>query len=104
MLRTAPDLDGPDGGDDAGGDGFAQYMGLPLREAKQALCDQFERRYLQRMLDDTGGNVAEAARRAGVDRVTIFRGIRRGRWSPGRPPRRASAPRCPTVSSASAAR
>jgi transcriptional regulator of acetoin/glycerol metabolism len=50
---------------------------MPLREAKQALTDQFERRYLQRVLDETGGNVAEAARRAGVDRVTIFRGIRR---------------------------
>ncbi len=77
VLRMATVFDSPEGAEGESGDGFAPYLGMPLREAKQALNDQFERRYLQRMLDETGGNVAEAARRAGVDRVTIFRGIRR---------------------------
>lgn len=78
VLRTPPSFDGPEGAGDAAVDeGFAAYLAMPLREAKQALNDRFERRYLQRILDETGGNVAEAARRAGVDRVTLFRSIRR---------------------------
>ena len=32
---------------------------------------------LARVLAETGGNVAEAARRAGVDRGTVFRTLRR---------------------------
>jgi DNA-binding NtrC family response regulator len=50
---------------------------LPLRTAKSELCERFERHYVERLLEQTGGNVAEAARRAGVDRVTLFRTIRR---------------------------
>ncbi len=76
VLRTAPSLESPiEESRDAVS--FAEYMSLPLREAKQQINDRFEREYLQRLLDDARGNVAEAARRAGVDRVTIFRGIRR---------------------------
>jgi DNA-binding NtrC family response regulator len=50
---------------------------LPLRTAKAELLERFERRYLARLLEATAGNVAEAARRAGVDRGTLFRTIRR---------------------------
>nr|MBK7067487.1 sigma 54-dependent Fis family transcriptional regulator [Deltaproteobacteria bacterium] len=50
---------------------------LPLREAKRELVDRFERAYLRKMLEDVGGNVAEVARRAGVDRATVFRTLRR---------------------------
>ncbi len=50
---------------------------LPLRAAKTELTERFERRYLTRLLAETGGNVAEAARRAGVDRGTVFRTLRR---------------------------
>jgi DNA-binding NtrC family response regulator len=50
---------------------------LPLKRAKSELVERFERRYLERLLAATGGNVAEAARRAGVDRGTLFRTIRR---------------------------
>ncbi len=76
VLRVARPPEA-DVGEGEAGDVFAAYLAMPLREAKQALNDQFERRYLQRVLDEAGGNVAEAARRAGVDRVTVFRGIRR---------------------------
>jgi DNA-binding NtrC family response regulator len=55
-------------------DGLAE---LPLRTAKSELLERFERHYVARLLEQTGGNVAEAARRAGVDRVTLFRTIRR---------------------------
>ncbi len=50
---------------------------LPLRKAKAELLERFERSYVAQLLEATGGNVAEAARRAGVDRVTLFRTIRR---------------------------
>jgi DNA-binding NtrC family response regulator len=50
---------------------------LPWRDAKAALIDRFERDYLREVLEATGGNVAEAARRAGVNRVTFFRTINR---------------------------
>jgi two-component system response regulator GlrR len=56
---------------------LSRYLAMPLREAKQSLSDLLERAYVTRMLEDTQGNVAEAARRAGVDRVTLFRAIRR---------------------------
>ena len=38
---------------------------------------RFEELYLRRLLEHTGGNVAEAARRASVSRATLFRLIRR---------------------------
>ena len=60
--------------------GSASFEGLdrlPLRTAKSELLERFERHYVERLLEQTGGNVAEAARRAGVDRVTLFRTIRR---------------------------
>ena len=43
----------------------------PFKEAKQALIDRFERLYWRRQLDLTGGNISEAARRAGVHRKSL---------------------------------
>ncbi len=59
------------------GEALGELARLPLRSAKQRLIEQFERAYVERLLEDTEGNVAEAARRAGVDRGTLFRTIRR---------------------------
>ncbi len=82
ILRVAPELPTQPSHDgavevDGGEDVFATLSSLPLRVAKKQLVDRFERVYLRRLLDDTQGNVAEAARRAGVDRGTLFRTIRR---------------------------
>ena len=57
---------------------------MPFKDAKNALTDHFERRYLTAMLEATGGNISEAARRAGIDRVYLLRlmgryGLRRPR-------------------------
>jgi DNA-binding NtrC family response regulator len=41
---------------------------LPLSQARQIVVDEFERRYLKRMLDAHDGNVTHAARAAGVAR------------------------------------
>jgi DNA-binding NtrC family response regulator len=77
ILRVMPEL--PQTGTPVSrrGDPFAGLTDLPLRSAKKELIERFERDYLTKLLDDTGGNVAEAARRAGVDRGTLFRSIRR---------------------------
>jgi len=56
---------------------FQSLQKLPLRLAKAELLEQFEKHYVTALLQTTDGNVAEAARRAGVDRVTLFRTIRR---------------------------
>jgi len=76
ILRIAPELpavEGPMPSDAS----FSDLQDLPLRAAKQKLIDRFERHYVEKLLELTEGNVAEAARRAGVDRGTLFRTIRR---------------------------
>jgi DNA-binding NtrC family response regulator len=101
ILRTSPDLnETPGSAGQAGGapngsasaiwgapfiaelpanllEAFLALEKLPLRRAKAQLLERFERHYVTRLLETTGGNVAEAARHAGVDRVTLFRTIRR---------------------------
>jgi DNA-binding NtrC family response regulator len=79
ILAAAPplgDAGAPHRGDTASPD-FEGLLTLPLRAAKSELVERFERHYVERLLQATGDNVAEAARRAGVDRVTLFRTIRR---------------------------
>ena len=53
--------------------GAAIDIRIPFKDAKNALTDDFERRYLTAMLEATGGNISEAARRAGIDRVYLLR-------------------------------
>jgi len=53
----------------------AQYglSDLPMADARSA----FERRYLEGLLGQTGGNLSEASRRAGVDRSNLRRLLKR---------------------------
>ncbi len=53
-----------------------------FREAKQAAIDAFERDYLTRVLEEAGGNVSEAARRAGLDRMSMHRALSRHALNP----------------------
>ncbi len=46
-------------------------LDLPFRDAKREIVDAFERRYLTRWLDRTGGNVAKVARESGLDRSYV---------------------------------
>ena len=48
-------------------------MHLPLKEARVAWMDQFERRYTEALLQRTGGNVTRAAEIAGVHRRSLQR-------------------------------
>ncbi len=49
----------------------------PFKEAKNALVDDFERRYLDDLLARFSGNVTAAAREAGIDRVYLHRLVRK---------------------------
>jgi transcriptional regulator with GAF, ATPase, and Fis domain len=53
------------------------YADLPYKEAKLKWMDQFETAYLSELLQRHKGNVAAAARQAGVDRTYIFRLMRK---------------------------
>ncbi len=50
---------------------------LPYKDAKQNLVDAFTRSYLQELLQTTGGNISEAARISGLERVSLQKILRR---------------------------
>jgi two-component system response regulator GlrR len=52
---------------------------FPFREAKAAAIDSFERVYFQSLLESARGNVSEAARNAGMDRVHLTRLLQKHR-------------------------
>ncbi len=51
-----------------GADGLPVHMDLPFKDAKARLVEAFETAYWRRLLETTGGNISEAARRAGIHR------------------------------------
>jgi two-component system, NtrC family, response regulator GlrR len=57
--------------------GVDAYLKLPYKEAKMMWIDQFEVAYVNALLDHNKGNVAAAARQAGVDRTYVFRLMRK---------------------------
>jgi len=50
---------------------------VPFKVAKQKLVDEFDRRYLQQLLEAHDGNISAAARAAGIERMSIYKMIRR---------------------------
>jgi two-component system, NtrC family, response regulator GlrR len=52
-------------------------LDLPFRDAKAKWSEHFDVRYLARLLDRAKGNVAEASRTSGIDRVHLFRLIKK---------------------------
>lgn len=44
---------------------------VPYKDAKASLVESFSERYLRELLENTGGNVTEAARLSGLSRVSI---------------------------------
>ncbi|NVB84929.1 MAG: sigma 54-dependent Fis family transcriptional regulator [Kofleriaceae bacterium] len=60
------------------GEGFAHIdIDIPFKTAKQKLVDEFDRRYLQALLEAHDGNISAAARAAGIERMSIYKMIRR---------------------------
>ncbi|MFW6066766.1 MAG: sigma-54-dependent transcriptional regulator [Myxococcota bacterium] len=52
-------------------------VGLPYEEAKRAVLERFQRRYVERALAETGGNLSAAARNAGITRAALHRIVKR---------------------------
>jgi DNA-binding NtrC family response regulator len=50
---------------------------VPFHEAKDRLIHRWERSYLSGLLERAGGNIAQAARTAGVDRAHLYRLLRK---------------------------
>ncbi|MEZ4359631.1 MAG: sigma 54-interacting transcriptional regulator [Kofleriaceae bacterium] len=73
---------------------FAQIdPSVPFKVAKQQFIDEFDRRYLEAILANHEGNISAAARAAGIDRMTIYKMLRRldmeqerDRWAFENPP------------------
>jgi len=70
-----PELDPPPIADAAPSTGG--LVDLPYKDAKMRWIDQFEVSYVSELLQRNKGNVAAAARQAGVDRTYLFRLIRK---------------------------
>ena len=49
----------------------------PYKEAKAHVLDGFTRRYVEQILETTGGNISEAARISGIERVSLQKIIKR---------------------------
>ncbi len=62
-LRSGPSEDGS----------LEVDLSVPFKVAKQKLVDAFEKQYLQAMLRATRGNISEAARRAQIDRMHLYK-------------------------------
>jgi two-component system, NtrC family, response regulator AtoC len=61
-----------------GGAAFApDLLDRRLRDARRAVTEAFERAYLVRLLEETGGRVGEAARRAGIHERSLFELMRK---------------------------
>jgi DNA-binding NtrC family response regulator len=52
-------------------------LDLPLKEARDLWVERFERTYLEKVLDQCGGNVTRAAGKAGVSRRFLQRTMAR---------------------------
>ena len=52
-------------------------LALPFKEARQRVLDDFERRYLEQLVERHGGNISAAARHAGISRVSLYALLRR---------------------------
>ncbi|MBX3130786.1 MAG: sigma 54-dependent Fis family transcriptional regulator [Polyangiaceae bacterium] len=69
----------PAGGDEGNSLESASAFELPYREAKRVVMDDFERRYVERLLQKSGGNARQAARDARMDRSYLMELMKRHR-------------------------
>jgi DNA-binding NtrC family response regulator len=67
----------PGASDPAQADEVGETSHAPYLEAKAQVVDAFTRRYVERLLKQTRGNVSEAARVSGLERVSLQKILRR---------------------------
>src|SRR3989441_12443227 len=75
-----------------------QTCALPI--SRDRLLEKFDRQFLARAIAHAGGNLSKAARRAGIDRTTVYRlmdrhGLQRDESGPQRRPSPQSLPSRP---------
>jgi DNA-binding NtrC family response regulator len=58
-------------------------LDMPFKQAKEAVVEAFEKRYLAALLEWAEGNVSRAARKANIDRVYLHRLLRHYGLRPG---------------------
>ncbi len=58
-------------------DTMQNLTSLPLREARERWLEKFEKNYLIELLQECRGNISQVARRAGVNRMTIYRMLKK---------------------------
>ena len=61
----------------AGSSGAPVDVTVPFKVAKQHMIDDFDRRYLEALLAANDDNISAAARAAGIDRMSIYKMIKR---------------------------
>ncbi len=80
-MREAPaPADGArpaEGAAESSGDLWTELAGMSYGDAKRRLVALFDERYTGALLDASGGNLSEAARRAGLDRSNFRRLLKR---------------------------
>ncbi|RMD93710.1 MAG: sigma-54-dependent Fis family transcriptional regulator, partial [Calditrichaeota bacterium] len=54
-------------------DGIGDLASYSLREAREKWLEKFEKKYLMDLLQTCQGNISQVARKAGVNRMTIYR-------------------------------
>ena len=72
-LEGGPAPDGASSFDDR----VEALLTLPYKDARRTLLDDFERRYVERLLERAAGNVSSAARDARMDRTYLIKLIQR---------------------------
>jgi len=72
---TLPPSDGVPTGDDT----FERVLSMPYKEARAAVLEEFEGRFLRQLLESAGGNVSEAARKGSMNRSHLTEMLRRHR-------------------------
>ena len=60
-------------------------MSLPFKNAKSRLVDAWEHDYVTELMEQVEGNVSLAARRAGINRVHLYRLLRKHGWTESNP-------------------
>jgi transcriptional regulator with GAF, ATPase, and Fis domain len=57
-------------------------VSVPFTVGRQQLINEYERRYMTKLLAECGGSISEVARRSGLERTSIYRILRRIGVSP----------------------
>jgi two-component system, NtrC family, response regulator GlrR len=77
IVPDRPFDDAGSGDAPAPGAGLVVDPTLPFKEAKKRVVDEFDRRYVQALLEAHDWNIASAARAAGIDRMSIYKMLQR---------------------------